>query len=191
MKKIYKKIWKDERFVLSEENLIYEEIRLFVGGCMQTEYRQLQPTFYNRFWEVYALHCSNALYYVVIGKHHDGRLFYKKEMLFSRTGRYYLPIGRDLAVKAMGDTHWEILSQKKGHLVDVTEKFSAMSGLPVTHVGYVSPVVSITQRTPYGSGCEVKSFWKQTEKGYQQIEEKDVKQAILNASGLPEDPWFV
>ena len=187
----YKKIWKDERFVVSENVFFFEEKKVVIGGRSTVEYHKLQPMFENRFWEVYALHCTTSLYYAVIGKHHDVRVFYQKEMLFSKTGRYYLPIGRDLAVKAMGDVCWEIISQKKGHLTDITEQFCAMAGLPITHVSYLSPIVSVVQKTPYGSGCEVKSYWKQGEKGYIQLEEKEVRQTILNASGLPEDPWFV
>lgn len=162
-----KKIWKDEyRFVTSQAVFIYE-----ISG---TSYRQLQPTFENEFWEIYSLHRESGLYYAIIGKHNGIREFYKKEILFSRTGRFWFPIGRDLAVKAMGDVHWEIISVKSGRLETITEQFLPFRHCVVTSVEYTPPVLGLVVKAPTGSQYEGKVYWKQEDNGYEPIAEKDL-----------------
>ena len=183
-----KKIWKDEkRFVFSEDAFIYEVDNKWLSG------RKLQPTFENRFWEVYALHRECGLYYAIIWKYQGERKFFKNALLFSRAGRFFLPIGRDLSMKAMGDVQWAILSYNGKNLVNTTDQFLVMPNLMITWIEYHSPVVSMTQKAPYGGKFkfETTAYWKQKPKGYEQLEEKNVKQEILNGKDLPEDPWFV
>ena len=184
----YKKIWKEEdRFVVSSDVFFYE-VKTHVKGL---PLRKLYPTFENRFWEVYALHRENGLYYAIIGKHHDVRMFYKNAIRFSKVGMFFFPMGRDLAVKSMDDVYWSVLSCQDRHLVNITEQFLIFPQLMITSVKYLSPVISMVQKSPQGGQVEIKSYWKQGEKGYIQLEEKEVRQTILNAFGLPEDPWFV
>jgi len=184
----YKKIWKEDRFAVSEDCFLFEEKKAANGGI---EYRQLQPTFESRFWEVYALHRENGLYYAVIAKHHEVREFYKKEIIFSRAGRFWLPIGRDLAVKAMGDSHWEILSRQNGRLVETTPQFVPFRNCLITHVEYQSPILSVVVKTPVGSQYEGKVYWKQEANGYAAIEEKDASLFAEEYLKLPEDPFYV
>lgn len=188
----YKKIWKEEDgFVLSEDVFIYEKKKTLRGSYIEPEYRKLQPTFENRFWEIYALHRECGLFYAIIGKHHDTRIFYKKEIIFSRVGRFWLPMGRDLAVKAMGDVYWDILSRKDGHLLQTTDQFLPFRNCIITHVEYQSPIVSLVVKTPAGSQYEGKVYWKQDSNGYAAIEEKDISLFSKEYQQLPEDPYFV
>ena len=184
----YKKIWKEEdRFVISEDVFIYE-VKINQKGL---PLRKLCPTFENRFWEVYALHREDGLYYTIIGKHNFERKFFKNAIRFSQTGQLFLPIGRDLAAKSMVDVCWSILSYKDKNLINITNQFLVFPRLMITSVKYVSPVISMVQKSLQGNQVGIKAYWKQGEKGYAQIEEKEVRQTILNASGLPEDPWYV
>ena len=183
----FKKIWKGcDRFVVSEDCFIYE----IITTVKDPRSRKLQPTFENRFWEVYALHREDGLYYLIIGKHHYNRVFFKNAIRYSRVGLYFLPIGRDLAVRTMDESRWAILSYKDKKIVSTTDQFLVLPRLIITSVKYVSPVVSMTQKSPKAGQVERIVYWKQ-DKDYVQIERKDVKQEISNASGLPEDPWFV
>ncbi len=182
-----KKIWKGERFYLSASLLLYE--KLMVGTVVT--YRKLQPVFENRFWEVYALHRENGLYYAVIGKHHNVRVFYKKEIILSHAGCFWMPIGRDLAVKAMGDDHWDILACENGHLVQTTNQFLPFRNCLITSIEYQSPILSLVAKMPVGLQYECKVYWKQTPKGYEQLEQKDVEQLIIGCAMLPEDPFFI
>lgn len=184
----YKKIWKEEdRFFVSSDIFIYDA-KVNKGDLAL---RKLQPTFENRFWEVYALHRECGLYYAIIWKYCYERKFFKDALRFSRVGLFYFPMGRNLAVKAMNDDHWTVLSCENENLVDITSRFLVLPQLVITSVRYSSPVISMTQKSPFGDQYENKSYWKQGEKGYIQLEKKEVQQTILNATSLPDDPWFV
>lgn len=184
----YKRIWKGyDRFVVSEDLFLYE-VAITQEGLPK---RRLQPTFENRFWEVYALHRENGLYYAIIWKYRGERRFFKNALRFSRSGMFFRPIGRDLAVKVMDDICWCVLSYKDKNLVNITHQFLVFPRLVITSVEYVSPVVSMIQKCPQSGQVDIETYWKQMPKGYEQIEEKEVKSAISNCRGYPEDPMFV
>ena len=187
----YKKIWKEEdRFVISSDMFLYE-VMIHQSGL---PYRKLYPVFENRFWEVYVLHRENGLYYAVVGKHHDVRIFYKNALVFSRTGNFYLPIGRDLAVRTMGDVYWNIYSAKGGEFVNVTTDFFAYASCGMAYISsvrYLSPIVALVFKSRPSYHGESKAYLKQGENGYKKVEESEIEQYILNAKALPEDPWYV
>ena len=189
----YKKIWKEDRYVLSEDVLIYEvKTGLSKVGKLQRQYYRVYPTFENRFWEVYALHRLDGLYYAIIGKHHGVRVFYKKDIYYSRMGQFYMPIGRDLAVRLLGYSHWDILSYVGDRIIRNTRYFLKSPLTLITDIKYSSPVISMVQKSHnHGNPYEAKIYWKQGKKGYTRIEAEDVQQTVLECASLPEDPWYV
>ena len=188
--KTYQKILVKERFTLSDDVFVYEEKKLLVDRRTVWASCKVQPTFESRFWEVYVLVCRDGFLYVVIGKHRGQRVFYKKDTYFSRFGRFYCLIGRDLAFRSFVDSYWTILSAEKGKLLNITSKFLVSKNLRIEDVKYSSPVVSLVQVKQYEEKGGIDVYWKQTENGYVQVPEKKVDYLVLQARGLPEDPLY-
>ena len=181
----YKRIWKDEdRFVISSDVFLYE----IVVHQRDLPRKKLQPTFENNYWEVYALHRENALYYVIIGKNRDGRKFFRNAIRFSRVGLFFLPIGCDLAVKTMGADYWSILSYRKRNLINITDEFQ-VPGFPrlqITAVSYDSTVVTMTLKSCYGRQLETRAYWEQCMGDYyRRLDERKVKEVLFYAKEFP------
>lgn len=172
----YKRIWKDDRFVISADVFIYEEISNI--DSKKRTYRQLQPTFVSEYWEVYALHRNKGLYYAVIGLHENMRVFYEDSVDYSDEGRFYLPIGRDLAFRSMRDVRWLFFSVRNGRLANVTTEFFqwvSSSMYYVSFVAYYSPLVCLSFKSVPRIQQEMNLYLLQTEEGYESVEEEVVR----------------
>ena len=172
----YKRIWKDDRFVISADVFIYEKISNI--DSKKRTYRRLQPTFVSEYWEIYALHRSRGLYYAVIRLHQQMRTFYEDSIDYSDEGRFYLPIGRDLAFRSMRDVRWLLLSVRDGRLANVTTEFFqwvSSSMYYVSFVAYRSPLVCLSFKSVPRIQQEERLYLLQTEEGYEPVEEEVVR----------------
>lgn len=108
-------IWKRENFALDEHNFFYE---MNPDGSVR---RKLQAAFVFEYWEVYALHCSDGIFYAVVGLHGGVRFCWKKQTRVSTSPLYFVSVGRDLAYRVIGG-HWILLSIQDGKCHDILPK---------------------------------------------------------------------
>ena len=79
-----------DRFFLTEDCDVYETM---IDGSE----RQIQPTFVNECWEVYALHTDKGIFYAHVGLHGGKAVYYAASSQLSAGVRQYCLLGRDLA----------------------------------------------------------------------------------------------
>ena len=102
-----------ERFFLNEKIEICET-------TSEGAVRQLQPTFVNSCWEVYALHTDKGIFYAHIGLHGGKRVYYEANSSLSSGVRRYVLLGRDFA--------YQLISKSK----TVYEEWRAFMPCPET-----------------------------------------------------------
>lgn len=124
-------IWTRENFALDEQNFFYE---MNPDGSVR---RKLQAAFVFEYWEVYALPCSDGIFYAVIGLHGGTRFCWKKQSRLSTIILHFVAVGRDLAYRAIGG-HWILLSVLDGKCRNILPSLIKNNDNPAMFVSALS-----------------------------------------------------
>ena len=156
--------------------LIYnKQLAFFEENTRSGEVHELHPICCNEYWEVYASFSAEGIRYAIVGVNGE-RHVYKEYGGLSREIIYYEPAGRDLMYCKVGVGDWHLLSICDGKLCVITDRLVS-NGEPmklcVTYMEFKSQVLQLHARAPryYEKDC----YFKQTEKGYEKIDEVEAK----------------
>ena len=164
----YKRVWNNEKFVVSGNAVFYEERVSSIGTATGYRHVQVQPIFQNEFWEVYALHCREGIFYAIVGLYKNKRIFYEKDNIFSATALYFKNLGCDLGYTLVNEDDWKIMSGGKTTLKDVTP----FLGKKIANVDFKDSVLELTLKNAV---VNQKVFFVQTAPGeYHEIAKKNV-----------------
>ncbi len=162
-------IWTRENFALDEQNFYYE---MNPDGSVR---RKLQAAFVSEYWEVYALHCSDGIYYAVVGLHGGRRFCWKKRSQLSTVILHFVAVGRDLAYRAIGG-HWILLSVLDGKCRDILPglvKNNDDQALFVSALSFDGAILKLHVKAMRFYDEDL-SF-EQTQTGYRLLPKKEVK----------------
>lgn len=156
-----------------------KQLAFFEENTRNGEVRELYPICRNEYWEVYASFSEEGIRYVIVGVNGERRVYKEYGGLY-RSIIYFEPAGRDLMCRKVESGDWHLLSVRSGKLCDITARLVGRGEpmtLTVTCMEFKSPVLHVCARA---SRCYEKDcYFKQTENGYEKIDEAEAK-SLMN-----------